>query len=185
MEILKQIPFAKQYSVSSLGYVINTKKNKKLKPRLNDRGYESIVIYTNGKPKSYRIGRLVLSIFTNVDYVNYPKEANHIDENKLNNNISNLNWLTRKENMNWNNLGFRIKRSGLPNPNAAKAAKEKNSKKVIAKSIANGKEIIFNSMTDAKKSGFNIGNISACCLGKRKKHLGYSWSFYINGLAIK
>lgn len=177
MEILKEIPFAKQYSVSSLGYVINTNKNKKLKPRLNDRGYESVVIYTNGKPKSYRIGRLILSIFTNVNYVNYPKEANHIDENKLNNNIINLNWLTRKENMNWNNLPLRIKRSSIPNTNAIKAAKEKNSKNIIGKSVIDNTEIYFKSMADAKKEGFNIGNISACCLGKRKKHLGYKWSF--------
>lgn len=177
MEKLIKIPFAKNYSVSNLGYIVNDKKNKKLKPRLNNRGYESIVLYNNGSCKSYRIGRLVLSIFSNVDYVSYPFEANHKDENKLNNSLDNLNWLTHKENMNWNNLSDKIKRRNYISQNAVNAAKEKNSKSVIGINIIDNSEIIFKSMAEAKISGFNIGNISACCLGKRNKHKNYKWKF--------
>jgi hypothetical protein len=177
MEKIIKIPFAKNYSISNLGYIVNNKKNKKLKPRLNNRGYESIVLYNNGSCKSYRIGRLVLSIFSNVDYVSYPFEANHKDENKLNNSLDNLNWLTRKENMNWNNLQSKIKRSSYISENARIASIQKNSKAVIGTSILDNSEIKFKSMAEANKSGFNIGNISACCLGKRNKHKNYKWNF--------
>ena len=177
MENIVQIPFASNYYISDLGYVINSKTNKKLKPRLNDRGYESIVLYINSKPKSFRIGRLVLSVFDNKDYVSYPFEANHINENKLDNRLVNLNWLSRKENMNWNNLSNRIKRSNWISEKAINAAKKANSKPIKATSIKDKSIILFNSMADAKHKGFNIGNISACCLGKRMKHKGYTWEF--------
>ena len=177
MEKIVQIPFAENYLISELGYVINSKTNKKLKPRLNDRGYESIVLYVNAKPKSYRIGRLVLSVFDNKDYISYEKEANHINENKLDNRLINLNWLSRKENMNWNNLQSKIKRSNSISENAINAAKKANSKPIKGISINDGSIIIFGSMAEAKQNGFNIGNISACCLGKRIKHKGYKWEF--------
>jgi hypothetical protein len=177
MESIIEIPFAKKYLISNYGYIIRKKTGKKLKPRLNDRGYESVVLYINSKPKSFRIGRLVLSVFDNKDYLTYEKEANHINENKLDNRLKNLNWLTRKENMNWNNLSLRIKRSSFISPNAIISAKKANSKKIVGINIEDNSKIYFDSMADANKKGYNIGNISACCLGKRKKHKGYIWKF--------
>lgn len=50
------------------------------------------------------------------------------------------------------------------------------SKKVIAKSLTEPKVLVFKSMRQAEKFGFNRSNISACCNGERKTHKGYTWS---------
>lgn len=67
------------------------------------KGYEIVDLYKNGKRKTVRVHRLVAEAFIpNND--NKP-EVNHIDGNKHNNNVDNLEWVTKKENCRhaWNN----------------------------------------------------------------------------------
>lgn len=179
-KIWKNIPNHNYYMISNYGEVINIKTNKILTPRKTDRGYLSVLLYYDGgkKYKSYRIHRLVLSCFDNVDYTEHKLECNHKDENKQNNRLDNLCWVTRSENMNWNGLQQRIKRTGPKDVvKWTKFITEFNSKKVIGINILDKSIIEFNSIAEAKNNGFNAGNISACCLGKRKKHKGYNWKF--------
>jgi hypothetical protein len=169
------------YEVSNYGEVKNIKKGNILKNRITEKGYCSVILYNGSINKSFRVHRLILSVFDDVSYSEHCLECNHKDEDKLNNRIDNLNWLTRKENMNWNNLHQRIKRSPYKySEYRTQKVKEKLSKKIIGTSIIDNSEIYFDSINDAFKSGFNIGNISACCLGKRKKHKGYYWKFALN-----
>lgn len=85
------------YSVSSNGLVRNDKTNK-LKSQTTKRdGYNKVDLYDGGERSSKRVHRLVAEAFIpNPD--NKP-EINHIDGNKLNNDISNLEWVTGSENM--------------------------------------------------------------------------------------
>jgi hypothetical protein len=106
MEIWKDIDGYKNlYQVSnfgrikSLSHVNNLGKLRQeciLGNRLSDRGYHTAVLYNNGKPKSFRVHRLVAFAFIpNLD--NKP-HVNHIDGVKSNNLVENLEWVTISEN---------------------------------------------------------------------------------------
>ena len=50
-------------------------------------------------------------------------------------------------------------------------------KKVMAISLTETKVLVFKSMRQAEKFGFNHSNISVCCNGERKTHKGYKWKY--------
>lgn len=83
------------YKISNTGKIKN-KKNKILKTVIIN-GYHFIRLFKNKKYKQYSVSRLVLTVF---DRPAKPREeAAHFPENnKNNNNINNLCWLTHKEN---------------------------------------------------------------------------------------
>ena len=84
------------YEISNYGRFRN-KKGKILKLNTNARGYLYCNICTNGIVTKVKIHKLVAEAFV----VNKENKdtVNHIDGNKLNNNSNNLEWLTRKENI--------------------------------------------------------------------------------------
>lgn len=71
-------------------------KEKLLKQSFTTTGYKKVELYKDGKRKSFKVHRLVaIAFIPNPD--NKP-EVNHIDGNKINNNIDNLEWVTSSEN---------------------------------------------------------------------------------------
>jgi hypothetical protein len=60
------------------------------------RGYARVTISTNGAKKHYRVHRLVAETYT-PNPENLP-EVNHIDRNKLNNSVDNLEWISSRDN---------------------------------------------------------------------------------------
>ena len=86
-----------KYYVTSQGDVVNAYGNT-LAPVINKKtGYKTVSLWKNNKGSSKTIHRLVaLTYLTNPN--NLP-EVNHIDGNKLNNHVDNLEWVTRSENM--------------------------------------------------------------------------------------
>jgi hypothetical protein len=93
----KKISGYERYLVSENGDVFSTITNKFLKKNKTGIGYESVALHENSKQKTFRIHRLVAKAFIlNPD--NKP-QINHIDGNKSNNHISNLEWCTAKENI--------------------------------------------------------------------------------------
>ena len=86
------------YLIYEDGRVQNKKTKRYLKPRLQNYGYYRCSLCKNGKPKSFLIHRLVANHYIpNPD--NKP-QTDHIDGNKINNNIINLRWVSHIENMN-------------------------------------------------------------------------------------
>ena len=71
----------------------------------NCRGYIIIGLHKDGGMKQHQLHRLVYEAF--IGTIPNGMQVNHIDENKANNRVSNLNLLTPKENSNW---GTRTKR---------------------------------------------------------------------------
>ena len=68
---------------------------KNLKTRISNTGYELVTLSKNGKLKTFSVHRLIaLSFLTNID----KKVVNHIDSNKLNNNLLNLEIISNLEN---------------------------------------------------------------------------------------
>ena len=96
IEIWKPIPnFENYYEISTLGRVRN-KSNKILKYFINNSGYCCIDFRVNKVRTKHLIHRLVLLTFTeNPD--NLP-EVNHLDENKTNNCLTNLEWCSSSQN---------------------------------------------------------------------------------------
>ena len=89
----------KHYKVSNMGRVKSYKKRKPaiLKPMKNKSGYYFVGLFFKGTSKDYLIHRLVLETFKGLG--EFPKiYCNHIDCDKTNNKLSNLEWCTNVEN---------------------------------------------------------------------------------------
>ena len=96
MEKWKHIEENNNYEISNYGNFRNN-KNRILKTNINARGYTYCNISTKNVITKIKIHRLVAKNF--VDNPLNKDTVNHIDGNKLNNHYSNLEWLTRKENI--------------------------------------------------------------------------------------
>ena len=135
-------------------------QEKILKHGYNKDGYWQVMLSKNGKYKTFRVHRLVDKAFiSNPD--NLP-EVNHIDENKENNNVENLEWCTREYNNNYGNRNKKdsekkkINYLGTNNPSARKV-----------KCVTTGE--VFNTMKEAcEKYKVNTSHMCDCCKGKRK-----------------
>ncbi len=84
------------YTIYSNGQVWSNKHNKFLKPSKDEKGYLRIGLYLNGRSKTYKLHRLIAECFINK--IEGKTQINHKDCNKLNNNISNLEWCNNSEN---------------------------------------------------------------------------------------
>jgi hypothetical protein len=84
------------YEVSICGQVRNIKTKRILMPGMSD-GYYHVVLCKNNSKKNHKIHRLVANTFLpKIDVTkNY---VDHIDNNRLNNTISNLRWCSSQEN---------------------------------------------------------------------------------------
>lgn len=107
-EVWKDIKgYENYYQISSLGRVksldrINNKGVTQIGRVLKcsyRSGYKSVTLSKKGKSVSCVIHRLVAIAFI-PNHENKP-QVNHIDENKNNNNVNNLEWVTAKENLNY------------------------------------------------------------------------------------
>lgn len=97
-----------KYEVYDDGRVWSYKSNKFLKPHLDKDGYYQIRLTDNeGKMKTYYLHRVVYEAVTS-EPIQEGMQINHIDENKANNHISNLNLMSPKENCNWGTRNERI-----------------------------------------------------------------------------
>lgn len=145
------------YWVSNLGRVKS--KRKILKPINSE--YLKVGLSKNGIQTTKYIHRLVAETFLGKSDL----QVNHKDENKHNNCVDNLEWITFKENMNY---GTKQDRESLIKTkyNVLQYDLDGN----LIKKWFNLREIIQN--TNYKKS-----NIQYCCLGKNKTAYGYIWKY--------
>ena len=148
-------------------------------------GYLSVQLFDeNGKSKRFLIHRLVAAAFV-PNPENLP-QVNHIDENPLNNAVSNLEWCTAKYNMNYGN-GAKTRHSKIDyttenRKTTARINGSKRSKTVLQCSI-NGELIAkYNSAAEAsRKTGANHSHIVECCNGKRYKTVNnFIWKYERN-----
>lgn len=181
---LPVVGFEGLYEVSSYGRVKSlnyrrTKQEKIIKQEKDRYGYLIINICKNGKRKIIRVHRLVAKAF--IDNPNNLETVNHKNEDKTDNRIDNLEWLSRADNIRYGtaqerrilNINYQ---SRTKNTNW-KAISEKKSKVVYQYSI-DGKLIkIWASTQECGINGYHRGAVAACCRGERKLHKGYIWSY--------
>ena len=97
VEIWKPIDGYSSYEISNLGNVKNKKTGKILKPGLSGNGYYTVSLWKNGKAHTKYIHELLAYSFIGVKKKGFT--VNHIDGNKLNNDLSNLEIITYRDNL--------------------------------------------------------------------------------------
>ncbi|WP_278941170.1 NUMOD4 motif-containing HNH endonuclease [Anaerotruncus colihominis] len=161
------------YSVSNTGQVrsetrIVTMKNGRqktifqriLKPRKCGAGYLQVDL---GPLHGFYIHRLVAEEFIGDGPPGW--EVNHIDEDKQNNTVSNLEWVPHIKNVMHGTRNKRLSDGAL-----------RRAKTVVAKK--NGEIVMrFPSIHEARRHGFNRRGIQLCYNGSLRHYKGYEWSF--------
>ena len=95
---MKDIPgWEGLYSCDTKGQIYSYRSNKFLRPSKNKRGYLHVTFTKDGKRYDYRVQRLIAITF--LENPENKSQVNHIDGNKLNNYLSNLEWVTPEENI--------------------------------------------------------------------------------------
>lgn len=96
------------YQVSNVGQVKSLKSNKILKSGKTKDGYLQVCLCKNGEKKSFRINRLVAEAFLpNEDEL---PEVDHVNGDKTDNRICNLQWISKIENNRKKETGIAIPR---------------------------------------------------------------------------
>lgn len=154
------------YQVSNLGKVKSLKKNIILKPYIEKKGYLRIDLNKNGKSKHYLIHRLVAEAF--IPNPLNKLQINHIDCNKQNNCINNLEWSTNLENAihAYNN-----------NLRPFKPLRKINQYDLDGNFIKTWNSIIEASSQFKNVSNHPQCNISGVLRGLRKTAFGYIWKY--------
>lgn len=86
-----------RYLVSNHGLVMNRVRNKILKPSMNGSGYLFVTLCNNSGQKQLSVHRIVAASFFDCDISDF--QINHIDGNKINNCVWNLEVVTQSENI--------------------------------------------------------------------------------------
>lgn len=171
------------YQISNLGRVKSLKtwirqynnyveKERLLKPCVNSAGYYIVVLYKDKHKKTFSLHRLIAQAFI-PNPNNYP-QINHIDGNKKNFNINNLEWCTQSYNM------IHAFKNGLEKPSKPMLNKKGElnplSKKVLQydknKTFIKEYESYTKALLETK-----INHISDCCNGKLKTAGGFIWKW--------
>lgn len=159
------------YSISTNSQIRNDITGKIKSTRVNKRGYPIVDLYLDGNRQTERVHRLVANTYiSNPD--NKP-QINHIDGNKRNNDISNLEWCTASENMIYAFENGLSKPSrgmlGKRNPNGGRPGKP-------IRIIETGE--VFSSITECEKAidGDNR-HICDCLSGRQKTHRGFHFEY--------
>ncbi len=161
------------YKVSNTGKIFSVKKHIEMKLQLDVYGYKIVTLYKNKKHKTYKVHRLVAIAF--IPNQNKQSQVNHIDENKTNNNVCNLEWCSSNYNANFGNR----------NKNISKKQKNRiDQVKSVMQITSDGRLVAeFESVREAeRKTGIFRSNIIACCKGKKRypKAGGFVWKYNDN-----
>ena len=137
-------PKYEKYLASKCGKILSLKrKEKKILKLQNDGcGYHQFVLYENNIKKFYRVSRFVFECFKGE--ISVDKQVDHVDGDKNNNSISNLQLLTPKENI-----------------------RKSICKKVISFNIETKEKIIFDSLTQAAE--YHQISVNTVCDNCQKK----------------
>jgi len=154
------------WAISENGQVRNTTTGRVLSPCDNGRGYLLVGKYINGKKKNFYVHRLVAEAFLTKGAGK--TEVNHINGDKTDYRIENLEWVTHRENLR------HAVTTGLWDPSKSQPLAIASRRKSVVRS--DGKE--YPSLHDAAAdSGTSPGNVCKVLKGIRRTANGYGFSY--------
>lgn len=134
--------------------------------RGTDKGYLQVTLFDGAKRKDFAVHRLVAQAFI-PNPLNLP-EVNHRNEVKSDNRAENLEWCSRKYNMNY---GSAKHRSKMNNPN----------RRDVEQYTRDGVFVMrYHSSMDAhRETGIDNSAITKCCLKRKNFNTagGYLWRY--------
>lgn len=178
--VFKEIEGYPLYLIGSDGSVYSKKSNRFLKPVLQHTGYKHIELRNENGPKQFSVHRLVAKAFI-PNPNNYPV-VNHIDQNRVNNAVTNLEWCTYEYNSNHADCQKR-KRNRINYYSEKQLRSRANMKnrngKMVFQYSKEGEYIrsFPSTMEVYRETGINPSHVGECARGKRKAAGGYLWSF--------
>lgn len=145
----KWVEVFKDYKVSNTGKVYSSKTNKQLKTYRDKYGYLYVGLQIDGNTKFKKVHRLVAKAFLN----NYSEElqVNHINEDKTDNRVENLEMCTNKYNCNYGSRKTALSKVVIQETLDGQFIKEWPSTREIERTL-----------------GYSNTSISACCKGYLK-----------------
>ncbi len=159
MEYFKFIDGYPHLLISSKGRVISLIQDREITPFVSNRGYKRVALCFDSKQKAVSVHRLVAEAF--IPNPNGYTDVDHIDGNKLNNNVDNLQWISRAEN---------IKKAGN--------ARNEGAKSVIC--VETGK--VYKSVHQASKElHIAVATISAIAKGEYPSYHKLHFKYYNEG----
>lgn len=165
--MLKEIEGFENYAVNEEGQIWSYNRGHFLKPYPDGHGYLKVSLYKDCICYRRRVHRLVMEAFNPVEGMEN-LEVNHLNEQKEDNRLENLEWCTHKENCNYGSVQER-RASKLRIP--------------VEQYTLDGKLVAeYDSLTSAAKAtGCNASKISSTCRKTNGTLGGYIWRYKENG----
>lgn len=168
----KQIVDFPKYEVSNYGEIRHIATGYIKSQHRDLFGYMVVALSViNKKVKLVKVHRLVAEAF--IPNPEDKPQVNHIDGDKTNNCVDNLEWATAKENIQhcYRVLGYKGSHYG-------KLGKDNEQARIVLQ-IKNGTIIAkFYGLREAAESiNKGVSHIGECCLGQRKSAYGYKWKY--------
>lgn len=137
-------------------------EGKIIQPRICVAGYALLNLHKDGKQLTVQVHRVVALHF--LERTSFELIVHHIDEDRLNNKVENLEWVSRSFNT-------------LYGDSPKKIANSKK-KSIIQLTLQNEVVKIWESAKEVEDTlGFNKGHLGEVCSGKHKTAYGYLWKF--------
>lgn len=167
------------YAVSNIGNVKSLdridksghkRKEKILKPSLQSSNYILVCLYKNGEKTYHWLHRLVWEAFNGP--IPDGMQVNHINEDKMDNRVENLNLMTPIENINWGTRNKKASKSLTNRADLSKTVLQYTKEGVLVKEYESTHQA-------ERETGINQGNISSCCLGRANHSTagGFKWVY--------
>lgn len=172
MESWKKISVSPKYEVNSDGNILNSVTGKQLKPVVQSNGYTHVTLCDENGHHQTSVHKIVATEF--IPNPHGYSEINHIDGNKSNNRVDNLEWCDRRENMK------HAYRTGLQKPNQSQIteslSKAVETLKRPIRDIETGE--CFSSIAECARSlNRTPGAVSAQLNGRSKTVSGRRYEF--------
>ena len=177
----KKYDFTGYYEASDLGRIRGVERYDSIgrlrkqtikKPQFGKSDYYIVGLCKEGVNKSFAVAKIVFESFNGK--VPEGMQVNHIDEDKTNNRLDNLNLMSPKENSNWGGRTERVAKAQQNRPDTSKTVLQYDLDGNLIHEWPSTKEI-------ERCLGFHNPSISACCLKKkfyeRQYAYGYIWKY--------
>ena len=171
-ELIPIAGFEGRYSITKNGDVYSHRFKKFIHPYPTPKGYMQVRLLNSDGIHYLYVHRIVCYAFNGKPLEE--QEVNHINFDRKDNRAENLEWVSRKENIqkSWaaGRMPIETRRKG------AQTIARIKSKKVYGVD-SEGSCIYFNSINETRMHGFNPGRVCLCAHQPGGIHKGYSWFF--------